>query len=253
MGQNFAKAFEIQYLGQEGVLENAYTNSWGVSTRLIGAIIMTHGDARGLVLPPVVAPTQVVIVPIAARKPGVNEACEELKAELEAAGIRVVLDNTDNSPGWKFNEWEMKGVPVRIEIGPRDIENNQVMVARRDNLEKQPMSMDNIADTIVALLDTVQNIFENPLEVKYPFEDGVSNITTSKALVDDMYSFGDENFLNAAKEVLSADEEYKAVFDKSEKILNESGRISPENAKALFGDKIYSSPSRFECYSSCSH
>ena len=156
LGQNFAKAFNIEYLGSEGVLQNAYTTSWGVSTRLIGAVIMTHGDARGLVLPPVVAPTQVVIVPIAARKPGVNEACEALRAELAEAGIRVVLDNTDNSPGWKFNEWEMKGVPLRIEMGPRDIEAGKMLFARRDTLEKSEVSRENAAASVQAILAQIQ-------------------------------------------------------------------------------------------------
>ena len=156
LGQNFAKAFNIEYLGNEGVLQNAYTTSWGVSTRLIGAVIMTHGDARGLVLPPVVAPTQVVIVPIAARKPGVNEACEALKNELEEAGIRVTLDNTDNSPGWKFNEWEMKGVPLRIEMGPRDIEAGKMLFARRDTLEKVEIARENAAESVKAMLKEIQ-------------------------------------------------------------------------------------------------
>ena len=156
MGQNFATAFDIKYLGNEGVLQTAYTTSWGVSTRLIGAIIMTHGDERGLVLPPVVAPIQCVIVPIAARKPGVLERCEQLKAELENAGIRVTLDATDNSPGWKFNEWEMKGVPVRIELGPRDIESGKMLCARRDTLEKTELSLENATEGIKALLDSVQ-------------------------------------------------------------------------------------------------
>ena len=157
LGQNFAKAFNIEYLGQEGVLENAYTTSWGVSTRLIGAVIMTHGDARGLVLPPVVAPTQVVIVPIAARKPGVVEACEALKTELAAAGVRVLVDNSDNSPGWKFNEWEMKGVPLRIEMGPRDIEAGKMMFARRDTLEKSEVVREGAADSVKALLAEIQS------------------------------------------------------------------------------------------------
>ena len=156
MGQNFAKAFDIKYLGNDGVLQTAYTTSWGVSTRLIGAIIMTHGDERGLVLPPVVAPVQCVIVPIAARKGGVLERCEALKAELEGAGIRVTLDASDNSPGWKFNEWEMKGVPVRIELGPRDIEAGKMLCARRDTLEKVEMPLENAADGVKALLDSVQ-------------------------------------------------------------------------------------------------
>ena len=156
MGQNFAKAFEIKYLGNEGTLQTAYTTSWGVSTRLIGAIIMTHGDERGLVLPPVVAPVQCVIVPIAARKGGVVEACEALKKDLEGAGIRVTLDASDNSPGWKFNEWEMKGVPVRIELGPRDIEAGKMLCARRDTLEKVEMPLENAAESVKALLATVQ-------------------------------------------------------------------------------------------------
>ena len=156
MGQNFSKAFEIQYLGQEGVLEHAYTTSWGVSTRLIGAIVMTHGDERGLKLPPVVAPIQCVIVPIAARKPGVVEACEALKTELENAGVRVKLDNSDNSPGWKFNEWEMKGVPLRIELGPRDIEAGKMLCARRDTFEKLEKPLENAADTVKELLASIQ-------------------------------------------------------------------------------------------------
>ncbi len=156
LGQNFATAFDIKYLGSEGVLQTAYTSSWGVSTRLIGAIIMTHGDERGLVLPPVVAPIQCVIVPIAARKPGVVEACEALKEELKGAGIRVTLDNTDNSPGWKFNEWEMKGVPVRIELGPRDIEAGKMLCARRDTLEKTELPLENAAEGVKALLADVQ-------------------------------------------------------------------------------------------------
>ena len=137
-------------------MQTAYTTSWGVSTRLIGAVIMTHGDARGLVLPPVVAPTQVVIVPIAARKPGVVEACEALKAELEAVGVRVVLDNTDNSPGWKFNEWEMKGVPLRIEMGPRDIEAGKMLFARRDTLEKVEVAREGAAASVKEMLAEIQ-------------------------------------------------------------------------------------------------
>ena len=156
LGQNFAKAFEIEYLSNEGTLKTAYTTSWGVSTRLIGAVIMTHGDERGLLLPPVVAPIQCVIVPIASRKPGVVEACEALKAKLEGAGIRVTLDNTDNSPGWKFNEWEMKGVPLRIELGPRDIEAGKMLCARRDTLEKYELPLEGAEESVKELLTTIQ-------------------------------------------------------------------------------------------------
>ncbi len=156
LGQNFAKAFDIKFLDKDGVQKLVYTSSWGVSTRLIGALIMAHGDNRGLVLPPVVAPEQVVIVPIASKKPGVLEKCEEVKTALERAGVRVILDNTDNSPGWKFNEWEMKGVPLRIELGPRDIEAGKALVFRRDTLEKAEYSLDGLASTIKELLGTVQ-------------------------------------------------------------------------------------------------
>ncbi|MDE7400599.1 MAG: proline--tRNA ligase [Clostridia bacterium] len=156
LGQNFAKAFDIKFLDKDGVQKYAYTSSWGVSTRLIGALIMAHGDARGLVLPPKVAPVQVVIVPIAAKKGGVIEACEDIKAKLEKAGIRVKFDNSDNSPGWKFNEWEMRGVPVRIEVGPRDLEAGKVILFRRDTLEKTDCALDGVTGTVSALLEKIQ-------------------------------------------------------------------------------------------------
>ena len=155
-GDGFAKAFDIKYLDKDNTLKYCHQTSWGVSTRIIGAIIMTHGDERGLVLPPVVAPIQAVIVPIAARKPGVIEACEELEAKLKSAGVRVTLDKSDNSPGWKFNEWEMKGVSVRIELGPRDIEAGKMLCARRDTLEKVEMSLENAVENVQELLVSVQ-------------------------------------------------------------------------------------------------
>lgn len=156
LGQNFAKAFDIKYLDKDGTQKYAYTSSWGVSTRLIGALIMAHGDSRGLVLPPKVAPVQVVIVPIAAKKGGVVEMCEQIKQKLEEMSIRVEFDNTDASPGWKFNEWEMKGVPLRIEIGPRDIENGKAMISRRDTLQKESYDLSTLAQTVQELLSTVQ-------------------------------------------------------------------------------------------------
>ncbi len=152
LGQNFAKAFDIKFLDKDGVQKYGYTTSFGVSTRLIGAIIMTHGDKRGLVMPPVVAPVQAVIVPIASKKEGVMEACRALKDRLAAAGIRVALDDSENSPGWKFNEWEMKGVPVRIELGPRDLEAGKCLLARRDTLEKSECTLAGAAETVKDLL-----------------------------------------------------------------------------------------------------
>jgi len=156
LGQNFSKAFDIKFLDKDGVQKYAYTTSWGTSTRMIGAVIMAHGDSRGLVLPPKVAPYQVVIVPIAAKKAGVMEKCAEVKALLGAAGLRVILDDSDNSPGWKFNEWEMRGVPVRVEIGPRDMGAGKALLFRRDTLEKSECALQDIADSVSALLDKIQ-------------------------------------------------------------------------------------------------
>lgn len=160
-GQNFAKAFDIQFLDKDGTHKYAYTASWGVSTRLIGALIMTHGDQRGLVLPPVVAPVQAILIPIAAKKEGVLEAVAALKERLATADIRVDSDVSDNSPGWKFNEWEMKGVPLRIELGPRDIEAGKMVLVRRDTHEKIEADLANAETVVKELLAKIQkNLYE---------------------------------------------------------------------------------------------
>ncbi len=148
-GDGFAKAFEIEYTDRDNKRVHPHQTSWGVTTRLIGAIIMTHGDDNGLVLPPAVAPIQAVIVPVAMHKEGVLDKANELKERLKKAGVRVKLDDTDNSPGWKFAEYEMKGVPVRIEIGPKDIEANQCVIVTRHNREKTFVSLDEL-ETVVA-------------------------------------------------------------------------------------------------------
>ena len=182
LGQNFSKAFEIKFLDKDGVQKYAYTTSWGVSTRLIGALIMTHGDQRGLVMPPVVAPVQAVIVPIAAKKGGVLEACTALKERLQKAGVRVVLDDTDNSPGWKFNEWEMKGVPVRIELGPRDIEASKMTVCRRDTLEKGELPLENAEEGVKALLHEIaENMYDT---AKKRMEQRIVDAETLDELLD---------------------------------------------------------------------
>ena len=147
-GDGFAKAFNITYTDKENKQVYPYQTSWGMTTRLIGAIIMTHGDDNGLVLPPDVAPIQVVILPIAQHKPGVLEKAAELKAKLQKAGYRVKLDDSDNSAGWKFSEYEMKGVPLRLELGPRDIENGQCVLVTRHNREKAVVSFDNLTRTV---------------------------------------------------------------------------------------------------------
>lgn len=156
LGQNFAKAFDIKYLDKDGTLKYGYTTSWGTSTRLIGAVIMAHGDKRGLVLPPKVAPIQAVVIPVAAHKGGVIEKCKEVETALKNAGIRVKTDLREMSPGWKFNEWEMKGVPVRIEIGPRDIEAGHATIMRRDTLEKSNIALDSLAENVKNLLEVIQ-------------------------------------------------------------------------------------------------
>lgn len=162
-GDGFAKAFGIQYADKENKLATPFQTSWGVSTRLIGAIIMTHGDDNGLVLPPAVAPVQVVVVPIASHKPGVTENAQALCDRLKTVA-RAKIDLTDNSPGWKFAEYEMKGVPLRIEIGPRDIENNQCVAVRRDNGEKTVLSLDQIETEIPKLLQAVRDgLYEKAL------------------------------------------------------------------------------------------
>lgn len=164
-GDGFAKAFNIQFTNKENKLEYPYQTSWGVTTRLIGAIIMTHGDDNGLALPPAVAPIQAVIVPIAQHKEGVLEKAEELYNSLKAQGIRVKLDDSNNSPGWKFAEYEMKGVPVRIEIGPKDIENNQCVIVTRHNREKTFISLDNLAEAVPSKLQEVHDgLYKKALE-----------------------------------------------------------------------------------------
>ena len=161
-GTNFAEAFDIQFQSKAGKLEYVHETSWGVSTRLIGAIIMTHGDERGLRLPPKLAPIQAVILPIAAHKPGVMEACEKLNAELKAAGIRVKLDDRDTvSAGFKFNDWELKGVPVRVEVGPRDLENGVVTIFRRDLCEKITLPLEGLADALKDLFVDIHNTLFN--------------------------------------------------------------------------------------------
>ena len=177
-GTNFSSAFNIRFLDRDGTHKFAYQTSWGVSTRLIGAVIMAHGDERGLKLPPYVAPVQAVIIPIAMHKDGVLENASKLCNELKSAGIRVKLDDTDNSPGWKFNEYEMKGVPLRIELGPRDIENGVVTVSRRDKVgEKFTLPISGLGNTIKNLLQDVHdNMYATALKYREEHVKVVKNL-----------------------------------------------------------------------------
>ena len=155
-GDGFAKAFDITFTGRDNVQKYPHQTSWGVSTRSIGAIIMTHGDDNGLILPPRVAPIQLVIIPVAQHKEGVLEKANEIKAEL-AKTLRVKLDDSDNSTGWKFSQYEMKGVPLRLEIGPRDIENNCCVLVSRVTREKTVVSLDNLTEAVEAALGKVHD------------------------------------------------------------------------------------------------
>ncbi|MDR1989903.1 MAG: proline--tRNA ligase [Acidobacteriaceae bacterium] len=166
LGQNFAKAFDITFQARDKSVQHVWGTSWGVTTRLIGAVIMVHGDDSGLVLPPAIAPYQVVIVPIGREnwRETVLPKAKALRDELVEAGIRVHIEERDERPGWKFAEWEMRGVPLRLEIGPKDIEKSQVMLARRDTREKLPTPMDGLAANVRQLLDAIQkNLLERAL------------------------------------------------------------------------------------------
>ncbi len=171
LGQNFAKAFDVKFAAKDGTLDYVWATSWGVSTRLMGALIMTHSDDNGLVLPPNLAPDQVVIVPIYRNDEqfdAVSEAANDLMSQLRAQGLRVKFDNRDtHKPGWKFNEYELKGVPVRIAIGPKDIENGTFEVARRDTLEKAIIAKDDVVGNVLGLMEEIQkNLFTKAVDYR---------------------------------------------------------------------------------------
>ena len=183
-GNHFAKAFDIKFQNKDGKLEYAYQTSWGMTTRVIGGIIMVHGDDRGLKMPPKIAPIQVVIVPIAQQKEGVLKKAEELKKSLESKYSVELDDRSSVTPGFKFNYWELRGVPVRVEIGPKDIEKNECIVFRRDTLEKETVSLDNLEERISMLMQEIQ---------------------------DNMYKMAEENFKKRTF-VAHDFEEYKKLF-----------------------------------------
>lgn len=164
-GDGFARAFGIQYLDSDNTLKYPHQTSWGVSTRIIGGIIMTHGDDNGLVLPPAVAPIQVVVIPVQQHKDGVIDAAAKLTETLKNAGFRVKMDDSDQSPGWKFSEYEMKGVPLRIEIGPRDIAEGKCVIVRRDNREKTFVGIDALIESVEkGLKDVTEALYNKALK-----------------------------------------------------------------------------------------
>ncbi len=186
-GDGFAKAFDITYTDKQNKLAFPHQTSWGLSTRMIGGIIMTHGDDNGLVLPPAVAPIQVVVIPIAAHKEGVTDRALALTEELKSAGIRAKCDTTDNSAGWKFSEYEMKGVPLRVELGPRDIENGQCVVVSRDDRTKTVVALSELADKLPEMLEAFrQRIY------KKAFDARTERTRTAKTM-EELKSFADEN------------------------------------------------------------
>ena len=168
LGQNFAKAFDVKFQTEDNNEEYVWATSWGISTRLIGAVILAHGDKNGLRIPPKIAPIQTVLIPIfrnVEQRELVEKYITSIEIELKQQGIRYFIDWSDSSPGFKFNEWELKGVPVRMEIGPRDVESNKLIIARRDNSEKLSISIDEIRDSLKTILDEIQNNLFNQAKV----------------------------------------------------------------------------------------
>lgn len=209
-GYGFAKAFDITYTDKDGSRKNCFQTSWGVTTRLIGAIIMVHGDDNGLVLPPKIAPTELMIIPIAMHKEGVIEKAEELENRLKSI-VRVKKDVSDKSPGWKFSEYEMKGIPLRLEIGPKDIEKNQCVLVRRDNREKLVVSLDEIETVVPKVLQDIQNsLLEKARSSQNAKTFVATNLDEFKNKLDEQCGFvkamwcGDVECENKIKEVAGA-------------------------------------------------
>ncbi len=234
LGQNFAKAFDVKFADRDGKLDFVWATSWGVSTRLMGALVMTHSDDNGLVIPPNLAPDQVVIVPIYRSDEQYDAVCAEAETivkELKAKGIRVKLDKRDtHKPGWKFNEYELKGVPVRIAIGPKDIENKSVEVARRDTLSKEIIEREGLADKLKALLEEIQkNLFDKALKFR---NESITEVNSFEEFKDVLEKKG--GFLSAHWDGTSETEEQIKNLTKA------TIRCIPLNAKTEEGVCVYS-------------
>jgi prolyl-tRNA synthetase len=212
-GTNFARSFDIQYLDSDGQRKYCATTSWGASTRLIGGIIMVHGDKSGLILPPRLAPYQVVVVPIWRNdtdKAAVSGLLERVEKMLKGK-VRVKVDLSDNTPGWKFNEWELRGVPVRMEIGPRDVQNNSVMLVRRDNRAKEAVSLDALETRLPALLDEVQQaLFQRAVEFRARNTRYASNYEEFKQIIAEKRGFVRVKWAEDSAAELAIKEETKA-------------------------------------------
>ncbi len=217
LGENFAKAFDVKFLNRENQLDYVWATSWGVSTRLIGALIMSHSDDNGLVLPPKLAPVQVAIVPVFKTKEQLDQVSEKaipLKRALETKGISVKYDNSDqHTPGWKFSEYEFKGVPLRITIGPRDIEKGTVEVARRDTMEKEIFQMTDIENKVVHLLDQIQaNLYNKALDMREANSHRVDTWEEFKRILDTTGGFIYAHWDGTAETEQKIKEETKATI-----------------------------------------
>ncbi|RIW35664.1 proline--tRNA ligase [Bacillus salacetis] len=243
LGDGFAKAFGIQFSDREGNLQYVQQTSWGFTTRIIGAMIMVHGDDRGLVIPPKAAPTQLMIVPIAQHKEGVLDFAYGLKDRL-AGSFRVGIDASDKKPGWKFNEYEMKGIPLRLEAGPRDIEQNQVIIARRDTGEKVTVSLDELESKIAKLLDEVQNnLFykalkhrEEKTSVALNFEEFSEKLNTNKGFIKAMWC-GDQTCEDKIKEETGATS--RCIPFEEEKVAAECVCCGKEAEQLIYWARAY--------------
>ena len=234
LGQNFAKAFDVQFTGKDGKLEYVWGTSWGATTRLIGALIMVHSDDDGLVLPPKLAPIHVVIVPIFRNDEElarVTEKAEGIMSALRKRGLSVKFDNRDtHKPGFKFAEWEMKGVPVRLAIGPRDVDNGTVEVARRDTKTKQVMKMEVVEEEIPGLLDTIQNdLFEKALRFRDSMITPVNSLNEFKKVLDEKGGFVLAHWDGSVETEVAIKEETKATI-----------RCIPLDARQESGACVYS-------------
>ncbi|GAC1485289.1 MAG: proline--tRNA ligase [Ktedonobacteraceae bacterium] len=215
LGNNFAKSFDIQFLDADGQRKYCATTSWGMSTRMIGGIIMVHGDKSGLIVPPRLAPHQVVIVPIW-RKEKEREAVDEPVTGVEKmlkGKIRVKVDRSDNTPGWKYNEWEMRGVPLRMEIGPRDVQNNSVMLVRRDNRAKEPVSVDALETRLPALLEELQQaLYQRALEFRMSNTYSTESYDEFKQIIAEKRGFVRVKWAENSAAELAIKEETKATL-----------------------------------------
>ena len=234
LGQNFAKAFDVKYADKEGKLSHVWASSWGVSTRLIGGLIMTHSDDDGLVLPPMLAPIQVAIVPIYKSEEQLNAISaevEKLKKDLEDRGVSVKYDDRDTQkPGWKFAEYEFKGVPVRVAIGPRDLENGTVEIARRDTKEKSTEKMEGVGEVIANLLDEIQkNLFDRALKFREEHTTEVDTYEEFKEVIDGKGGFVVAHWDGTSETELRIKEETKATI-----------RLIPMEGRSETGKCIYS-------------